>query len=366
MQFTFNNQQYYLKTDINDIEHPITLLDYCKILDIFRQRERNPEFDEQYKSIDLDNLKEDDKLKVLSSQQEEYIEVGNESEAFKMKRYEDLFLLLSNVPESVMKQMQEQFIDYNFTSVFQILMQSIKNITKDDSSNITKIQTKLFNIPDHSLKNRYYSYPDLDTISFEQWCNIETLGRSNSVNPNDTTTIAIAASLLTPIESLDVFDTNGQLIYFDSIQAKIEYFKTTDINRVNTKLKNATNTTNPFKSNSINSNLRLVSASPASSNLSLIDCIKNDIEFIRSSFKGLYSSSGGDKVGKNTQTYLEGVGWFDTIISLANNPSPIFNSPTGTLDAVKQRNALDVLNYLNIKKQKDDAEYKDWKVKNKI
>lgn len=358
MNFTFNGQDYYLKTDIDDTKHVLTLNDYCNILDIFSRRERNPEFDEKIIKEDT-IITENTKLEVMSTDREEYIEVGKESEEFKIKRFEDLFLALSNVPFDVMKLMQEQMIDYNYTSVFQVLMTSIKNITKDES---TDLPTKLFNIPN---SNKYYSYPDLHTISFEQWCNIETFGRPTTSNPKDTTIIGIAASLLTPIESLDVLDTNGQVIEFDSIQSKLEYFKTTHVSKVNTILKGTTDISNKYNGRLVQSNMNVISKLPARFNLSLIESIRKDIEFIRSSFKGLYSSSGGDKVGKNTQSYLEGVGWFDTIISLANNPSPIFNSPTGTFDAVKQRNLFDVLNYLVVKKQKDDAEYKDWKIKNK-
>jgi hypothetical protein len=360
MNFTFNGQDYYLKTDIDDTQHVLTLNDYCNILGIFSRRERNPEFDENIIKEGM-VVTESTALEVVSTHKEAYIDIGKESEEFKIKRFEDLFLALSNVPYGVMKLMQEQMVDYNYTSVFQVLMTSIKNITKDES---TDLPIKLFNIPN---TNKYYSYPDLDRISFEQWCNIETFGRPTKANPKDTTIIGIAASLLTPIESLDVLDMYGQVIEFDSIQSKLEYFKTTHINKVITKLKNSTNITNPYSGRNIQAYIKLLSGVPVKSNLTLIEYIKKDIDTIRNSFKGLYMSSntGGEKVGENTQTYLEGVGWFDTIISLANNPSPIFNSPTGTLDAVKQRNAFDVLNYLNIKKQKDDAEYKDWKVKNK-
>ena len=49
MNFTFNGQDYYLKTDINDkciLTPAITLGDYCDIIDIFSKRERNPLYDE--------------------------------------------------------------------------------------------------------------------------------------------------------------------------------------------------------------------------------------------------------------------------------------------------------------------------------
>lgn len=358
MNFTYNGQEYYLKTDVDDTEHIITLNDYCNILDIFYRRERNPLFDENIIK-EGDVVTENKALEVIGTVKNEYIDIDKESEEFKFKRLEDLFLTLSNVPYDVMKQMQTQYVDYNHTSVFQVLMSSIKNITKDSSE---ELPIKLFNIPN---SNKYYSYPDLDTISFEQWCNIETIGKPTTTKPKDTSIIGIAASILTPIESLDVFDMNGQLINFDSIQSKLEYFKTTHISKVNTKLKDTTSISNSYNSKNVQNNIKLLSGVPLKNNLTMIESIKKDIDFIRGSFKVLYTSSGGEKVGINTQTYLEDVGWFDTIISLANNPSPIFNCPTGTLDAVKQRNLFDVLNYLVIKKQKDDSEYKDWKVKNK-
>lgn len=89
--------------------------------------------------------------------------------------------------------------------------------------------------------------------------------------------------------------------------------------------------------------------------------IEKYIEF-KGYFKYLFEFEGaGESRGPNSKQHSKNFKWEDTIATLAE--TPVFNSPKGTLYAVRTARATEVLEYLNLKQSKDTAEYLDYKLK---
>lgn len=110
----------------------------------------------------------------------------------------------------------------------------------------------------------------------------------------------------------------------------------------------------------------LLGSLPASKAIGALYAFVDIVHIIRSNYQFVYSSQTvGEPAGKNVSLHCERFKWEDTIINLANNAAPVFNHPNGTLYGVRNARAIDVLDYLNIKRSRDDAEYLDWKSKNK-
>lgn len=88
--------------------------------------------------------------------------------------------------------------------------------------------------------------------------------------------------------------------------------------------------------------------------------IAAEMHEIRDSYKFVYSNEESDsEVGINTQEHFQRFNWEDVTISVAE--SQVFNSPKGTLYAVRNESVLEVLDYLNVKRSRDLATYKDEK-----
>lgn len=102
---------------------------------------------------------------------------------------------------------------------------------------------------------------------------------------------------------------------------------------------------------------------PARDNVSVIYHILSRMADVRSKFYYVYeaqSSFTDNKENGNTKAYNEFAGWNDVVVSLAEQP--FFNSPSGTLNAVRNANCIEVLELLNWKRGKSFAEYEDYKV----
>lgn len=89
----------------------------------------------------------------------------------------------------------------------------------------------------------------------------------------------------------------------------------------------------------------------------------NDITTIKGMYQFVFGDYGDDgtPAGKEISEHLKRFKWEDTIVSLANNPAPIFNHSKGTLYGVRNANCFDVIDYLNVKTSRDIAEKADSK-----
>lgn len=98
--------------------------------------------------------------------------------------------------------------------------------------------------------------------------------------------------------------------------------------------------------------------SPARGLVSILNSLREEAGQIRDNYKFVYSQEElGVQTGRHTQEHYERFNWEDVIVSIAE--SPVFNSRRGTIYAVRNENVLEVLDYLNIKRSRDIAEYKD-------
>lgn len=98
--------------------------------------------------------------------------------------------------------------------------------------------------------------------------------------------------------------------------------------------------------------------------VSLFNSLLDEMATIRSEFKFVYSAEElqSDKKTVNMSVHYERFGWYDIIHSLAK--SQVFNGVNGSLEAVRNKNTIEILDYLNIERSKDIAEYKDYLANN--
>lgn len=85
-----------------------------------------------------------------------------------------------------------------------------------------------------------------------------------------------------------------------------------------------------------------------------------EINKVRDSYYFVYNADYGNQSGYSNNAMKEHYkhfNWHDVIVQLTD--SNAFNGPTGTLEAVRNANALNVLWYLNIKRSREAAESKD-------
>lgn len=103
---------------------------------------------------------------------------------------------------------------------------------------------------------------------------------------------------------------------------------------------------------------------PCTVGAALLISILNDLKIIRTKYPFIFMPDANDSiVGVHIQKHYDMFQWDDTIFSLADTMA--FNSPKGTVHGVRYANIHDVLDYLNWKRSKMEAEYKDIKSKNK-
>ena len=109
---------------------------------------------------------------------------------------------------------------------------------------------------------------------------------------------------------------------------------------------------------------QMLEALPAKGLVATVMQIINEMKPMREAHPYIYKASYGEDAGRYLKQHLEVVKWEDTIVQLAQ--SNVFNSPSGTLNGVRIANVLEVLQYLNVKKGRDMAEYLDSKKQNLI
>lgn len=112
--------------------------------------------------------------------------------------------------------------------------------------------------------------------------------------------------------------------------------------------------------------IEIVSNLPAREYAPVINGIQNTMDWIRSCYKYVYGESEesdpSDYKTPNIQEHSERFGWQEVIASLAEKN--VFNDPKGTLYGVRNADTLDVLEYLNVLRSKQQAEHKDFKLNN--
>ena len=98
----------------------------------------------------------------------------------------------------------------------------------------------------------------------------------------------------------------------------------------------------------------------ARGNAAILDFILDEVHNIRDEYKFVYGAGDdddGEPAGVNITEHHNRFKWEDVIVSVAE--TNMFTSSKGNLWAVRNANTLDVLDYLNIKRSKESAEYKD-------
>jgi len=104
---------------------------------------------------------------------------------------------------------------------------------------------------------------------------------------------------------------------------------------------------------------------PAKGNVAIIQSIMERVHKIRDDYKFIYDPEdvGGSEAGRAMKEHSQRFKWEDVIVSIAE--TPMFTSDKGNLWAVRNANTLEVLDYLNLRRSKDTAEYKDMMAKDK-
>lgn len=101
---------------------------------------------------------------------------------------------------------------------------------------------------------------------------------------------------------------------------------------------------------------------PAKIFIPLYMYLLDEVKKFKGYFKYLFELDlPGYPSGKNMREHYKRFKWEDTIATLAE--TPVFNSPKGTLHGVRTARAAEVLEYLNLKRSKNSAEYVDSKFK---
>jgi len=110
--------------------------------------------------------------------------------------------------------------------------------------------------------------------------------------------------------------------------------------------------------------LQVLERMPAKGALAILESINKEGAEIRDRYFFVYQSSGiNAKHSLNIEEHSKRFKWEDVIFSIAE--TNLFNGATGTLNAVRNANTLEVLEYLNLKRSRDTAEYKDYQASQK-
>ena len=109
----------------------------------------------------------------------------------------------------------------------------------------------------------------------------------------------------------------------------------------------------------------LLTNAPAKGSVNYINKFFKELNALKASFPVVFEGTGvtGEK-SPNMDKHFDTFKWEEIVRSLATG-EPVFNSSKGTLYAVRNANALEVLEYLNIQKAYQAAEYKDMKLRMK-
>lgn len=102
-----------------------------------------------------------------------------------------------------------------------------------------------------------------------------------------------------------------------------------------------------------------LSKMPAVEVVGTLQRLLSNMQEVKDTFDFVYGQFDGEPAKAAMAEHMSRVKWEDTIALLAE--TPVFNGPRGTLEAIRTENALVVLDYLNTKRSRENAEYQDYK-----
>lgn len=271
---TIENKQYEVATTLDDI----TLGQYVALSQILARRE--------WKVIG--------KLALSDEVLKDLVEVGKESEEFKLEKVIDMLCTVSDIDKDL-------FV--NYPSLVEIVEPLV------DWSGIFNDKTPI--IQEIEVYEQKFKVIRPSLAEFQRWCDFE-----NFVSDN-------------PLIAFVVYLDNG-----------------TQYNRYHPDF---------------DTKMMMFSRMEAKGNAALLDYILDEVHQIRDSYKFVYGTTGddedGEPAGASITEHHNRFKWEDVIVSIAE--TNMFTSDRGNLYAVRNANTLDVLDYLNIKRSRELAEYKD-------
>lgn len=385
-KYTINNNDYELKTSIDDIN----LYEYNLLINILKVKEQDLSRNDNLYTVNNELITEN--IKYLDRNSENFI----------ISQYETILNVLSDIPIDIILELKNNIINpltEQETNLLSYLINSIdfNNIISKDSYDILK-NDRLFKINYGKID---YSFPTINTITFGEMVEIDTLlnlplnipySRNTDdlklfydfLNINRDIKYKLDYSLLIGTSIL-INDINNIEVYLKeplnaNLTRNVEY---EDYNQLKTLFKSPSKllgnhnvksglviyknkNTYSFDNKSVLFRLSLVSELPAKDNIKLVQYINNELNALRGSFKFIYEgldAPQSEPIGINMRKHFERFAFKDTFISLVSATNTPFNSVKGTYYGVKEALAIDVLDYLNVKKSKDNAEYSDYKLK---
>lgn len=221
------------------------------------------------------------------------VEIGKESDEFKLEKVVDLLCVMSNIDKQL-------YLD--FPSLVDIVEPLIDwNGLFNDNSNVSE---------EVEIYEEKYRVIKPSEAEFQRWCDFE-----NFVSDN-------------PLIAFVVYLDSGKPYnrYHPDFEQKMLAFSRVD----------------------------------AKGNAAILDSILDEVHKIRDEYKFVYGAADdeeGEPAGANITEHHNRFKWEDVIVSVAE--TNMFTSSKGNLWAVRNANTLDVLDYLNIKRSRENAEYKD-------
>lgn len=311
--FTINDVKYSLKQNLKDM----TVKDYFDIMKIQAERCEKP-------------VKAEDKF-IDGTYIKEYYEPNDEPLHFKWTKNNKIMSLLSGVPLEYFE---------NSLELGEMLAEHVESF--EDEQGIWKSKkhfntvtqkvnveingkVKVRNIDVHvESDNEVWTYDKANDWCFQQWVDAENASKRELYHP-----FIIA------------------------------------ITKKNTSLKTQRNKKYDRSHPDLDDKLDYWLNQPAEGNINTIMQVLNDMADVRSKFFWIYEfqTAYPEPMKAGATMYNNFAGWNDVVVSLSKTNA--FNSSTGTLNAVRTTNCIDVLEYLNWERGKSSAEYEDYKAEEK-
>lgn len=302
-QFLIDDKEYQLKQNLEDI----TIKEYFDIMKIVSERMEIP-------------VPEHKKFKD-GSYDVEYYKSSEEPEEFKLDKSYRIMSILSGLDTQLFK---------DYPDLYTSLSPLIEDLTDDSPVWYSTIQKdrkyirsqKKYLITD---SDKYaWTFDDVSEWCFQQWVDVENASRQNILYPF---LISVYRASLTDTGKVSKKKRKYDRSHPDWEEKEAYWYN-----------------------------------QPAKGNINTVTHILNKMSETRKQFFWVYEaiSQFSEPEKPTMKLYTEFAGWNDVIVSLSKNNT--FNSPTGTLNAVRTANCLDVLEYLNWERGKSFAEYEDYKV----
>ena len=315
MDITINNITYQFNNELGEL--PIgTYLQFQKILG---RRE-----------LIKQTLVNENTVDITDEGIYEQVEVGKESEEFIRTKYEDVVILLSNIPEMYVR---------DYPNLIEELLPLIKDFEDDN----TLFESVMVENDEGVLKKGYvfeydddwYFLPFVDMFTFQEWSNIETFTRFNE-----------------------------DILY--TLVTLLRRFKDTpNIEERGSKLRKYRVCLNAPKFNYNDTSFRMEDKYAVISSIQTkyvyltFKLYLEHIDDVKTQYRYIYGQHNiKSRPSPNYNEFSRLVGWEDTIGKIAETTA--FNSNKGALYAVRYAYFIDVLEYLNVKRGRDIAESMDY------